>query len=164
MGDSGFPNVCDMCSVPVANNFIHPQTGNDYGYQSFGELARFTYCLLQKIKQRSLLALVEQCEQYVLANHSKFPPICDDEFLSGTRVLAALTKIASLYLEKEFQRKVRNYLEEFTKSVLSTRAARSESGQGLSCFCPAVIIGWYFVGWVFGKGVDQRQRDRGLSV
>ena len=32
VGDSGFLNVCDMCSVSVAINFVHPQTGSDYGY------------------------------------------------------------------------------------------------------------------------------------
>ena len=80
-------------SVSVVNNFIHPQTASDYGYHAFGELARFIYCLLQKIKQGSSLPLVEQWDEYVLANHSNFPPIADGEFLSGTRVLAALNKI-----------------------------------------------------------------------
>ena len=100
--DSGFPNVCDMCSVSVAKNVFHPQAASDYGYHSIGELPRFTYCLLQKLKQESSLPLVEQWEQYVLANHSKFPPIAHEEFLSGTRVLAALHKILSSYLKKDF--------------------------------------------------------------
>ena len=34
-----------------------------------------------------------------------------------------------------------DFLEEFTTSVLSTVAARSKIGQGLSCFCPAIIMG-----------------------
>ena len=34
-------------SVSVANNFIHRQTADDYGYHTFGELARFIYCLLR---------------------------------------------------------------------------------------------------------------------
>ena len=34
-----------------------------------------------------------------------------------------------------------DFLEEFTTSVMSTVAARSKIGQGLSCFGPAVIIG-----------------------
>ena len=29
VGDSGFPNVCDMCSVSVANDLVHPQTESD---------------------------------------------------------------------------------------------------------------------------------------
>ena len=77
----------------------------------------------------------------MLANHSKFPPIADGKFLSGTRVLAALSKIGSSYLKEEFQREAPRFLEELTTSVLSTVAARSKVGQGLSCFCPAIIIG-----------------------
>ena len=128
-------------SVSVANNFIHRQTADDYGYHTFGELARFVYCLLQKIKQGSSLPLVEQWDEYVLPNLSKFPPIPDGEFLAGTRVLAALNKIGNSYLRREFQRDARSFLEQFTTSVLSTVAARSKIGQGLICFCPAIIIG-----------------------
>ena len=127
-------------SVSVVNNFIHPQTATDYGYHSFGELARFIYCFLQKIKQRTSVPLEEQWDEYVLLNHSKFPAIADGGFSSGTRILAALNKIGSSYLKKEFQRDPRRFLEEFTTSVLSTVAARSKNGQGLSCFCPAIFI------------------------
>ena len=77
----------------------------------------------------------------MLANHSKFPAIANGEFLSGRRVLAALNKIRSSYLKKEFQRDARRFLEGLTTSVLSTVAARFKVGQGLSCFCPAIIIG-----------------------
>ena len=77
----------------------------------------------------------------MLVNHSKFPAIADGEFLSRKRVLAARNKIASCYLKKEFQRDARRFLEVFLTSVLSTVAARSKVGQGLSCFCPAIIIG-----------------------
>ena len=128
-------------SVSVAKNFIHCQTADDYGYHTFGELARFIYCLLQIIKQGSSLTLVEQWDEYVLPNHSKFPSISDGEFLAGTRVLAALNKIGSSYLKRKFRRDARRFLEEFTTSVLSNVAARSKIGQGLSCFCPAILIG-----------------------
>ena len=128
-------------SVSVANNFIHCQTAHDHGCHTFGELALFIHCLLQKIKQGSSLPVVEQWDEYVLPNHSKFPPVSDGEFLAGTRVLAALNKIGSSYLNWEFQRDARRFLEEFTTSVLSTVAARSKIGQGLSCFCPAIVIG-----------------------
>ena len=139
-GDDRFWVVYDMCSVSVANNSVHCQTASDYGYHTFGELARFNYSLLQKIKQGSSLPHVEQWDDYVLPNHSKFPPFADGEFLAGIRVLAALNKIGSSFLKREFQRDARKLLEEFTTSVLSTVAARS-IGQGLSCFCPAIIIG-----------------------
>ena len=141
VGDSRFWIVYDMYSVSVANNFVHCQTAIDYGYHTFGELARLIYCLLQKIKQSSSLPLVEQWDDYVLPNHSKFRPDADGEFLAGTRVLAALNKIGSSYLKREFQCDARRILEEFTTPVLSTVAARSKIGQGLSCFCPAIIIG-----------------------
>ena len=87
------------------------------------------------------MPLVEQWDEYVLANHAKYTAIADLKFLSGTRVLAALNKIGSSYLKKEFQRDARRFPEEFTTSVLSTVDARSEAGQGLSSFCPAIIIG-----------------------
>ena len=61
--------------------------------------------------------------------------------MSGTPVMAALNMIGSSYLKKEFQRDARRVLEEFTTSVLSTVASRSKVGQGLSCFCPDIIIG-----------------------
>ena len=81
--------------VSVANNFVYSQTAGNNGYHSFDELARFTYCLLQKIKQGSSLPLVKQWQQYVLANHSKFSPFADEDFLSGTQVLASLNTIGS---------------------------------------------------------------------
>ena len=140
-GDVRFWIVCDMCFVSVANNFVHCKTAIDYGYHMFGELARFIYCRLLKIKQGSSLPLVEQWDDYVLPNHSKFPPSADGEFLAATRVLVALNKIESSYLQREFQRDARRFLEEFTTSVLSTVAACSKIRQGLSCFCPAIING-----------------------
>ena len=80
-------------SVSVVNNLIHPQTARDYGYYALGELARFIFCLLQQIKQGSSLPVVEQWDEYVLAIHPRFPAVAVGEFLSGTRVLAALNKI-----------------------------------------------------------------------
>ena len=87
------------------------------------------------------MPLVGQWDEYVLADHSKFPAVTDVEFLSRTQVLAAGNKIGSSYLKKEFQRHAHRFLEEYTTSVLSTVAARSKVGQGPSCFCPAIIVG-----------------------
>ena len=140
-GDDRFWIVHDMFSVSVANNFVHCQTVSDYGYHTFGELARSIYCLLQKIKQGSSLPLVEQWDDYVLPKPSNFAAIAVGEFLAGTRVLAAVNKIGSSYLKREFQRGTRRFSEVFTTSVLSPVTARSKIGQGLSCFCPAIIIG-----------------------
>ena len=87
-------------AVSVANNFVHLHTASDYRYHSFDEVARSIYCLLRKIKQGSSLALVEQWDQYVLANHSKLPSIADEEFLSETHVLVALNQVGGNYLKK----------------------------------------------------------------
>ena len=167
--DSGLRNVCDLCSVSVAKNFVHRQTASDYGYHSLGELARFVYCLLQKTKQGSSLPPVEQWKQFVVANHSKFPSIADEEFLAGTKVLAALNKTGNSYLKLQFQRDARRLLEDFTNSVLSTVAARFEIGQGLSCFCPAIIIGGdnhaplHLLG-LFLDGILERVRIKGNEI
>ena len=128
-------------SVSNANNFVHSPTAADQGYHAFGELARFIYCLLQKIKKASALPLVEQWEEYVVANHSRFPAIDDKNFLEGTSVMAALGKVGSHYLQKDIRRDARRFLEDFVNCILSTVAAWSVTGQGLSCFCPAIVVG-----------------------
>ena len=106
-------------SVSVAKIFVHSSTAADQGYHAFGELARFVYCLLQKIKKESSLPLVEQWEEYVVPNHSRFPAIDDKDFLAGTRVMAALYKVGSRYLRTEFRSDAHCFLREFLNSVLS---------------------------------------------
>ena len=71
--------------VSVTNNSVHSSTAADQDYHAFEELARFVYCLLQKIKKASSLPLVEQWEEYVVPNHSRFPAIDEKDFLAGTR-------------------------------------------------------------------------------
>ena len=128
-------------SISVANNFVLSSTAADQGYHAFGELARFIYCLLQKTKRASSLPLVEQWEGYVLPKHSLFPTIDDKDFLAGTRVMAALDKVGSHYLLTEFHRDARRFLEESVNCVLSTVVSRSVIGQGLCCFCLAIVVG-----------------------
>ena len=128
-------------SVSVANSFVHSSTAADQGYHAFGELARFVYCLLQKIKKASSMPLVEQWEENVVPNHSRFPAIDEKDFLANTRVMAALDKVGSQYLQKEFRRGARRFLKDFVNCVLSTVASRSVIGQGLCCFCPALVVG-----------------------
>ena len=127
-------------SVSVANNFVHSSTAADQGCHTFGVLARLVYCLLQKFKKPSSLPLVEQWEKYVVPNHSRFPAIDYKDFLAGTRVMAALDKAGSQYLRTEFRRDARRFLGEFVNCILSTFASRSVIGQGLSCFCSAIVI------------------------
>ena len=50
-------------------------------------------------------------------------------------------KKSNQYLKKEFRSSARRFFEEFASTVLSTVAARSKLGQGVSCFCPEIIIG-----------------------
>ena len=128
-------------SVSVANSFVHSSIAAEQGYHAFGELAQFVYCLLQKIKKASSLPLAEPWEEYVVPNHSLFPAIDDKHFLAGTRVIAALDKVGSLCLRTEFSRDACRFLEEFVNCVLSTVASRSIIGQGLSCFCPPIVVG-----------------------
>ena len=127
-------------SVSVATNFVHSFTAAGQGYHAFGELARFVHCLLQKIKKASSLPLVEQWAEYMVPNHSRFPAMDDKSFLVGFRVMAALGKVGSHYLQKEFRRDARRFLEDFVNCVLSTVASRSVVGQGLSCLCPAIVV------------------------
>ena len=156
-------------SVSVANNFIHSPSAADQGYHAFGELARFIYCLLQKIKKAATLPLIEQWEDYVAPNHSRFAPIDDKNFLEGTRVMAALGKVGSQYLQRKFRPDARRFLEDFLNCVLSTVAARSVIGQGLSCFCPAIVVGGDDVAplQLFNKLLDgllEKGRTKGSEV
>ena len=122
------------------NNFAAQQSRqSDYGYRAYGELSHFVYCLLQKIKASWSLPVFERWESYMLPDHSSLTAIEEDQFLVGTRVHAALEKMRSQYLKKEFRSSARRFLEEFTSTVLSTVAARSKLAQGVSCFCPALF-------------------------
>ena len=77
----------------------------------------------------------------MLPNHSCFGPIVEEHFLEGTRRLASLEKTISSFLRREFRRDCRRFREDLVSTILSTVAARSPIGQGLSCFCPEIVIG-----------------------
>ena len=77
----------------------------------------------------------------MLRNHSCFGAIAEEHFLEETRLLASLEKINSSFLCKKFRRDCCRFLENLVSTILSTVAARSPIGQGLSCFCPEIIIG-----------------------
>ena len=131
-----------ICVVLVAHNFTELDSGRaDYGYLAFAELSRFVYCLLQKVKRSSDLPVIEKWEAYMLSNYSCFGAIAEEHFLQGTRRLASLEKINSSFLRKDFRKDSRRFLEDFVSTILSTVAARSPIGQGLSCFCPEIVIG-----------------------
>ena len=156
---SWFPDlvVRGILSVSDNNNYVTQQPSrNDYGYRAYGELSHFVYCLLQKIINSGSLPVIEKWESYMLPNHSSFGAIGKEHFLVGTRVHAALEKMTSQYLKKEFRNIVRRFLEEFTSTVLSTVAARSKLGQGVSCFCPEMKIGGddHSAFFLFGQILD----------
>ena len=96
------------------------------------ELSRFAYCLLQKITASASLLVVERWELYMLASHSSFAPIEEENFLVGSRLLESLSKLKSPHYQSEVKRDCRGFLEEYTSTVLSTVAARSPIAQGLS--------------------------------
>ena len=144
-------------AILVAHNFTELNSGRaDYSYLGFGELSRFVYCLLQKVKLSSDLPVIEKWEAYMLPNHSCFGAISEEHFLEGTRLLASLEKINSSFLRKEFRRDCRRFLEDLVSTILSTVAARSQIGQGLSCFCPEFVIGGddYSAFHLFGQLLD----------
>ena len=124
-----------VCVVLVAHNFTVLNSGHaDCGYLELCELSRFVYCLLQKVKRSSDLPVTEKWEAYMFPNHSCFGAIAEEHFLEGTRLLSSLEKINSSFLRKEFRRDCRRFLEDLVSTILSTVAARSPIGQGLSCF------------------------------
>ena len=129
---------------------------SDYGYLAFGELSRFVYCLLQEVKLSHDLPVIEKWEAYMLPSHSCFGAISEEQFLEGTRLLASLEKFNSSFLRKEFRRDCRSFLEDLVSTILSTVAARSQIGQGLSCFCPEIVIGgdYYSAFHLFGQLLD----------
>ena len=92
----------------------------------------------------------------MLPNHSCFGAISEEHFLERTRLLASLEKINSSFLRKEFRRDCRRFLEDLVSTILSTVAARSQIGQGLSCFCPEIVIGGddYSAFHLFGQLLD----------
>ena len=108
------------------------------------------------MKWSSDLPVIEKWEAYMLPSHSCFGAIAEEHFLEGTRLLASLEKINSSFLRKEFRRDCRRFLEDFVSTILSTVAARSFIGQGLSCFCPEIVIGGddYCAFHLFGQLLD----------
>ena len=49
--------------------------------------------------------------------------------------------MSSSYLKRQFRSNARRFLDEFCSAILSTVTARSKLGQGVSCFCPEIILG-----------------------
>ena len=142
----GFSRFHHSMVIVCVGSVAHNSTELDsepagYGYLSFGELSWFVYCLLQKVNLSSDLPVIEKWEAYILPNHSCFGSTEEEHFLKWTRLTSSLEKINSSFLQKHFRRECRRFLKDLVSSILSTVAARSPVGQGLSCFRPKIIIG-----------------------
>ena len=122
-----------------------------------------------KIKRSDLLLLVEKGEKYMRPNHSSYFAIEEERFSVSTRVHAALAKMPSSYLKKEFRANVRCFLEEFCSAILSTVVASSKLGQGGSCFCPEIILGgnnqstFFLYGQIL-DGLVECGREKGSNI
>ena len=92
----------------------------------------------------------------MLPIHSCFGANAEEHFLEGTRLLASLGKINSRFFRKEFRGDCRRFLEDLVSTIFSTVAMRSPIGQGLSCFCPEIVIGGddYSAFHLFGQLMD----------
>ena len=93
----------------------------------------------------------------MLPNHSCFGAIEEEHFLEGTRLLSSLDKINSSLLRKKFHEDCRRFLGDLVSTIFSTVAESSPVEQGLSCFCPEIIIGCddYSAFHLFGQLLDR---------
>ena len=127
-------------AVSVANIFVHWPTADDYGYHDFSKLARFAYCLLQKIKKSCYLAHLEQWAEIVNANHSRFFAMVEEDVLVETHLMTTLNKFGSYILKTDFHRDDCRLLDDFVYCQLSVFAAPLLVGQEIGCFCPAIVV------------------------
>ena len=111
----------------------------------------------------------------MLPYRSCFGAIAEEHFLKGTRLLSSLEKINSSFLPKEFRKACPRFLEDLVRTILSTVAARSPVGQGLSCFCPEIVTaadnystfhllgqlldGLCELGWVRGSEIEPAKAE-----
>ena len=125
-----------VCIVSVAHNFTELHSGwAEYDYLAFGELSRFVFCLLRKLKRSQDLLVIERWQIYMLPNHSCFGALEWNHFPEGTHLLSSLEKKTLLSSEMIFAKTVVIFWRN------SRVAARSPVRQGLSCFCPKTVIG-----------------------
>ena len=106
-----FLKQCWLDSFPFflfrMHNFVRQMPAAwDYGFRLYGELARFVYCLLQKIKKPDSLPALEQWECYMLPNHSGLATIDYGFFRSGTTLMSASEKTNSAFFRKDFRKNV----------------------------------------------------------
>ena len=146
-----------FCSVVLVDyNFIELQSKKDnYCYLGFGQLSIFVYCLLQKLEPSSSLPAIETLEAFMLPSDTFFAPVNEEHFLEKTHLLVTREEVDSIFLKTEFRRDLCCFLNEFWAQpcVLSRH---SLVGQGISCFCPEIVIGVdkYSALYLFGQLLD----------
>ena len=79
-------NEIDVISMSVTYVFFQLST--------VLSILSFVYCFLRMVKKRSLMPLVQQWEEYIAPNHSKFAATDEEQCLDETRVLVALAKVS----------------------------------------------------------------------
>ena len=152
--------------VSDSHNFVPERLRpHDYGFRAYGELSRFVYCLLQKVKTSESLPLIEKWETYMLPNHSSFASVSLDNFLVGSRFLEYVSKLPSPSLRASFKQDCFTFFEDLISQILSTTAARSPIGRGMSAFCPEILVGGdsYSVFLLFGELVDSLVRSKWIK-
>ena len=127
--------------VLVAHNFTQLHSGwVDCGYLAFGELWRFVYCLLQKIKRSSDLPVIEcgkhTCSQIIRALEPSRKKISWKEPVCYRRS----KKRNSSFLRKKILKDRRHILEDFVSTIVFTVAVDSLNGQDLRYFCAKMVI------------------------
>ena len=110
--------VCDISSVSVFNDVFHPQSAADYGNCASADVAHFVYCLLQKIKQSSVLPLIEHWE---VTRHLSF------------RSLLSLKRIVSLLVPACYQLLRKLEVPTWRKSSVETAGSFSMISWAVGC-------------------------------
>ena len=158
--------VCNIRSVSVTINFIHPQSAADYAH-ALGEVVHIVYCLL--LRKKNVLLLVEQWEEYMAPNHSKF-----------TAIKESLRSDSSPWENREllFEDGIQAGLQEVSWTLRELCVVDSCCEV---CDRPRVelflhsYIGWWrrwclyatvwhVASWTPGEKLDDRRRDGGLHV
>ena len=84
--------VITRCVSDALNFRDNPSSVCYYWYWAYGELVRFSYCLLEKIKAAYSLPMIDN---FMLPNHLRFTPLEKKEFLSGSQFVVRYAASAS---------------------------------------------------------------------
>ena len=121
--------------VSDSHNFVpERQRPHDYGFRAYGELSRFVYCLLQKVKDSESLPLIEKWETYMLPNHSSFTSVPLENFLVGSRFLEYVSKLPSPSLRSSFKQDCFTFFEDLISQILVNNCSSFTNRTRDECF------------------------------